>query len=349
ASPAVVAMVDQAFYTLPELQAALRGDGVVQSDLARMQASAERIAAGDEGMPDEATAAEQYRVAAPVDAAAEAGVPDAVADAEAGVNAAAEAVAGEAVDADAAAADAGEGEAPVADGFDMVPASVDALLLEILDAEVAGHLVTVDAWVARASTDAIPASEGLLRALHTMNGAFAMTELPTVAQALTPGEAYVRRLLASADPAPAEGVAAIGELANVARAAIAGLQSARPEVPVAVALAARLAALRDGLPAPAPMEAEAGALDAIVDADGDAHELAPTLVDVDLSAYAGFTGAAAEDAERLEAERLEAERLEAERLGAERLEAERLEAERRSEEHTSELQSRENLVCRLLL
>ncbi|MEN1957448.1 Hpt domain-containing protein [Luteimonas sp. MJ145] len=329
ASPAVVAMVDQAFYTLPELQAALRGDGVVQSDLARMQASAERIAAGDEGMPEETTAAEQYRVAAPVaDAAAGAGVPDAVADTDADAGAGAEADAGEAVDADAAAVGAGEGEAPVADGFDMVPASVDALLLEILDAEVAGHLVTVDAWVARASTDAIPASEGLLRALHTMNGAFAMTELPTVAQALTPGEAYVRRLLASADPAPAEGVAAIGELANVARAAIVGLQSARPEVPVVVALAARLAALRDGLPAPAPMEAEVGALDAVVDADGDAHELAPTLVDVDLSAYAGFTDAAAENAERLEAEQLEAERLEAERLEAERLEAERLEAER---------------------
>src|SRR5690606_21283491 len=90
-----------------------------------------------------------------------------------------------------------------AEQLDMVPASVDALLLEILDAEVTGHLVTVDAWVARASTGQTQASEELLRALHTMNGAFAMTELPTVAQALTPGEGYVRRMVAAGTPASA--------------------------------------------------------------------------------------------------------------------------------------------------
>src|SRR5690606_8032464 len=53
ASPAVVAMVDQAFYTLPQLQAALRGDGAVQADLERMQAGADRIAAGDDAMPED--------------------------------------------------------------------------------------------------------------------------------------------------------------------------------------------------------------------------------------------------------------------------------------------------------
>src|SRR5690606_7921572 len=77
ASPAVVAMVDQAFYTLPQLQAALRGDGTVQADLARMQASAERIAAGDEGMPEEAGSDQGLVHAAPVApaAAAEPEVP----------------------------------------------------------------------------------------------------------------------------------------------------------------------------------------------------------------------------------------------------------------------------------
>ena len=110
-----------------------------------------------------------------------------------------------------------------------------------------GHLGTVDAWVARATGTPTQATEELLRALHTMNGAFAMTELPSVAQALTPGEGYVRRLLGTAGPVPADGVAAIGELATVARLAIAGLQGATPQVPVAAALAASLAGLGPSL------------------------------------------------------------------------------------------------------
>ncbi|MBJ6980143.1 response regulator [Luteimonas sp. MC1782] len=220
----------------------------------------------------------------------------------------------------------------------MVTASVDALLLEILDAEVTGHLVTVDAWVDRAGAGDARASEELLRALHTMNGAFAMTELPTVAQALTPAEGYVRRLLAAGSPASDEGVAAIGQLAAVTRAAIVGLQATSPQVPVAAALAARLLSLRDDLPEPAPLDFEALAAAARDPDDAIIEGATPELVDIDLSEYAGFgsdgapamgDGAATlvED-ERVEAERLEAERIEAERIEAERIEAERLDAER---------------------
>src|SRR5690606_30673040 len=46
ASPAVVAMVNQAYDVLPELNAALRGNGTIQSDLLAMQDVAERVAAG---------------------------------------------------------------------------------------------------------------------------------------------------------------------------------------------------------------------------------------------------------------------------------------------------------------
>src|SRR5690606_26388685 len=51
ASPAVVAMVDQAFYTLPQLLAALRGTAAVDADLEGMQAMADRIAEGEEVLP----------------------------------------------------------------------------------------------------------------------------------------------------------------------------------------------------------------------------------------------------------------------------------------------------------
>src|SRR5690606_11703505 len=258
ASPAVVAMVDQAFYTLPELQAALRGSGPVRSDLERMQASADRIAAGDESMPDEAgpTRFADAPAAVPPEAPA---APGAV-----------EVAMAEPAAADTAEAAPAAGAAPAAPvAHEMVPASVDALLLEILDAEVAGHLATVDGWLAAASAAPAPASEALLRALHTMNGAFAMTEVPTVAQALTPAEGYVRRLLSAGTPASAEGVAAIGELVEVVRAAMAGLQSAQPRVPAAPALTARLAALRDRLPEPAPADLDRLAVGAMGDDDDD--------------------------------------------------------------------------------
>src|SRR3546814_7720592 len=117
---------------------------------------------------------------------------------EAEVDAEAEAEAVEAAAAQAADTQAGEG---------MLPASVDALLLEILDTEVSGHLATVDAWLAEAQSASTPATDALLRAVHTMNGAFAMTEVPAITDALSPAATYIRRLLAAKQDANGEGVA----------------------------------------------------------------------------------------------------------------------------------------------
>ena len=47
-SDAVIALVDQAFYTLPHLHAALRGEAPLTADLAGIEAIAERVAAGEE-------------------------------------------------------------------------------------------------------------------------------------------------------------------------------------------------------------------------------------------------------------------------------------------------------------
>jgi len=224
ASPAVVATVDQAFYTLPQLLAALRGSAAVSADIEGMQALADRIAEGEEVFPTQA---------APLSVASAMVEP--------------------AVEAVETAAAPQVPEAPAGEGT--VPASVDALLLEILDAEVAGHLSTVDAWLSQAQSGPAVASDALLRAVHTMNGAFAMTEVPAITDALSPAEAYIRRLLASRGEAAGEGVAALGELAGVIRATVAALHAPAPQVPVCAVLAAHLVALRDSLPeAVAPME-----------------------------------------------------------------------------------------------
>ncbi|MGH8081764.1 MAG: Hpt domain-containing protein, partial [Lysobacter sp.] len=90
--------------------------------------------------------------------------------------------------------------APIIDG-PYVPASVDPVLLEILDGEVAGHLVTIEAWLAASQAKPQPASDQLQRSIHTLNGAFAMTEVPVITDVTGPTEAYVKRLLASGAPA----------------------------------------------------------------------------------------------------------------------------------------------------
>ncbi|NOT89006.1 MAG: response regulator [Lysobacter sp.] len=355
ATSPVIAIVEQAYVALPQLHAALRGDGAVTTDLRAIEAFADRIAGGEEVMP--MAAAAKAVEAAPV-------------------------VAFEAVVADFTAGALIESE------DEGIPVSVDAVLFEILQAEVGGHLNTIDGWLARAHGTQAVADEPLVRAIHTMNGAFAMTEVPSITDALTPAEGYVRRLLASAGAADAEGVAAIAELTHRVRDTIAALSTAGGRVPHCDALAARFVELRDRLPESRPVSAVDEPLEYKHDETHASRDI--ELTDLDLSAYGNFdvappappvvetvgadpqlevmpldsdiedelarllgqsvvapaatltpteadAGVATdpEDAKRLlalmesyEAERLEAERLEAERLEAERLEAEHLEAER---------------------
>src|SRR3546814_17108067 len=135
-----------------------------------MQALADRIAEGEEVVPAFAAPGAATPGSTPV---------------EAEVDAEAEAKAVEAAAAQAADTQAGEG---------MLPASVDALLLEILDTEVSGHLATVDAWLTEAQSASTPATDALLRAVPPMTGAFAMPEVTTIPHALSTPETTPRRL-----------------------------------------------------------------------------------------------------------------------------------------------------------
>ncbi len=354
-SAAVVAMLDQAFYTLPQLHVALKGEGSISADLAGMQAVADRIAAGEDVF---------YRAPA----ADEIPATTTMADSGAAIQ--------PAMDADAS----------VEDG---VPALVDPVLLEILDTEIGGHLVTVERWITDARAAPAVADDILLRAIHTMNGAFAMTEVPSITDALTPAEAYVKRLLIARAQATPEGIAALAEMVAAARATIAALHMPSPRVPRYTALAARLAALRDSLPEASlpfvdtihvnvPAEETIAAIDlsaygdiaepvadtaaiesapihaapASVELPAEALEMAPlepeyTEATLDDGEAARLDAARVEEEERLEYERLEAEyaeqarmarekaeQVEAERVEAERAEAERAEGERASTERT---------------
>ncbi len=344
ASPAVLALVDQTCTTLPQLLSALRGDGAIAADLGAIQAVADRVAAGEEAFYHAAAGTPEPVLPEPVTEQvpeAEPAPPPALEDTVVDVP---------------AAEDAG------------TPANVDQVLLEILDVEISGHLATVDQWLLAARAAPSLGDDGLLRAIHTMNGAFAMTEVPAITDAMTPAEAYVKRMVAAHALATPEGVSALAQLADAVRGTVAALHAPSPRVPNCDALAARLVALRDSLPEIAPAdeyaamgvtlehepeaepEAEVEPQGPVDDGDALARELAAidfsafgdlaaSLDDASLEAPAPADAGVAEleaqileaerrDAERLEAEHLAAQRTEAERLEAERLEAERLEAER---------------------
>jgi chemosensory pili system protein ChpA (sensor histidine kinase/response regulator) len=265
ATPPVIAMVDHACGALPQLHAALAGDGYVNVNLAAMEALADRIAAGEEVMPSAAAFA---LVAAPAAVA---------------IDVAETTTAETTTVADSPADTAVAAATPADDG---IPVSVDAVLFEILQAEVGGHLGTIERWLERARALPTSADEPLVRAIHTMNGAFAMTEVPGITDALTPAESYVRRLLASGGLADAEAVDAVGELAGCVRSTIDALSQAGGRVPRCDRLAARFAALRDALPESRP----ATVIDEPVPLEraGLHGSEGIELTELDLSAYGQF-------------------------------------------------------------
>ncbi|AXK71087.1 response regulator [Lysobacter sp. TY2-98] len=303
-SPAVASILEHAVGTLPQFHAALAGTASVTADLAGFEAIADRLEKGEEVFY---TAGEfAAPVAAPVEPVVEVAVPIAVA-------------------------------LPVEDPGE--PAYVDPVLLEILATEVDGHLATIDDWLENARRQPQRAEDRLQRSIHTLNGAFAMTEVPVIPAITGPTEAYIKRLLAAGTSATQEGVEAIADVADAIRTTLARLQADRPHVPRFEGLAERVVALRDSLP-DARQAAPIDPLDASAAEDFEQLEAAQAEAERVAAEQAEQRRIAEEiarvDAERLAAEQAEAEYAEQARLAAhaeaERLAAEEAEAQRIAEE-----------------
>ncbi|WP_369040569.1 Hpt domain-containing protein [Stenotrophomonas maltophilia] len=221
-TPAVLAMVDHAHAALPQLNAALRHGQRVSVDLQAMQAIADRVGAGEE----------TFYV--PLPTAPTAAAPDAP---DAPADEAAQAVA-------SAATDAAPGAVDVAG----TPANIDSVLREILEAEVEVHQATLQGWLRSAQQAPQPVNDALLRAVHTMNGAFAMTEVPEITAVTGGAESYIKRALA-ADVVPGdEAVAALQQTAQAISATMDALQAEQPRIAPQAELAQRLLALAGELP-----------------------------------------------------------------------------------------------------
>ncbi|WP_079222860.1 hybrid sensor histidine kinase/response regulator [Stenotrophomonas maltophilia] len=210
ATPAVLAMVDHANAALPQLNAALRDGQRVTVDLQAMQAIADRVAAGEE----------TFYVPLPVAAAPQPAMPAEV---------------------EAFAA------APVAEPVG-TPANIDSVLREILEAEVDVHLATLQQWLQSAQQAEQPVNDALLRAVHTMNGAFAMTEVPEITAVTGAAESYIKRALAAEVVPGAEALGALQATAQAISATMEALQAEQPRIAPQAELAQRLQALAAELP-----------------------------------------------------------------------------------------------------
>lgn len=228
ATPAVLAMVDNAHAALPQLNAALRHGQRISVDLQAMQAIADRVGAGEE----------TYYVPLPVAAAPVAPVAEAEGEDEDEIS---RILAAEAI---ASVQDEAE---PVPEAVG-TPANIDSVLREILEAEVEVHQATLQDWLRSAQQAPQPVSDALLRAVHTMNGAFAMTEVPEITAVTGGAESYIKRALA-ADVVPGdEGVAALDATAQAITATMEALQAEQPRIVPQGALVQRLQALAGKLP-----------------------------------------------------------------------------------------------------
>ncbi|GAB2557548.1 Hpt domain-containing protein [Rhodanobacter koreensis] len=231
----VQAVVRHAIDALPQLLAALKGDGAPTAPLSAIMKAAEQVAAGQPARVEDYTSSATEmvrrvvrrrvpRLDEAVQAVPEAGVTDA-----------------HSIGAEHAVTEPASGIAlPV-----MPP--VDPVLLEILRSEVAQYLQTIRAAIQRGGNE-LPIGEELLRAVHTLHGAIAMVDIPLLTQLLSPLEGLFKRLRAANLPLSVDGVNLLGQSVDVVDHVMGQFDVAEPHLPNVDALTAQIIAMRDRYP-----------------------------------------------------------------------------------------------------
>lgn len=256
---AAITLVEQSIAALPELLAALRGEGAPKADIAGIMAVADKLTAGEEAWL--APARKRTRlvkrkikrlVEVPVEDEPVAAAPVAapVAAAPAPVVVAAPVELTRTLDLDSAVEPvSGEVEAAALPSFGPLP-NIDPVLFDILRSEVSQHLSVIDGFVAASAHLPQVATDTLLRSVHTLHGAIAMVDIPVISHVLAPLEGYIKRLRArDAAPEPT-GLAALADASTLVRNVMQSLERGQIELPASDALVERIIALRDDLPEP---------------------------------------------------------------------------------------------------
>ena len=249
-SQAVFDIIDDAARVLPDLRGALAGEERY-GDLEGIKAIADRIAAGEDlrYTPPAAVVLE-----AAEDFAAVPELSESAAASETFESPAAEPAAdlpAQPLEALGPAITAFPMRPEFAPTPEVVSFALDPVLLEILRPEVEGHLETVDAWLDQcAAVGPQQVEDRLLRAVHTMNGAFAMTEVSAITGVTAPLEGLLKRAMAAHAVLGADDLMLVQQATQAVRQTLEALAESDARLPQFPELARVLQVARDVLPEP---------------------------------------------------------------------------------------------------
>ncbi len=246
---AAITLVDQAVAALPELLAALRGEGAPTADIAGIMAVADKLVTGEEAWLAPArkrTKIVKRKIKRLVEVPVEE-EPVAIAPVSLPVVELTKTLDIERE----IALEPAVAEAPA----DALPAvgplpNIDPVLFDILRSEVSQHLAVIDGFVDGSAHSPQVATDTLLRSVHTLHGAIAMVDIPVISHVLAPLEGYIKRLRArEAAPEPI-GLAALRDASELVRTVMQSLERGQLDLPQSDGLIERIVALRDDLPEP---------------------------------------------------------------------------------------------------
>ncbi len=254
-TPAVLDLLDHAIAALPGMLLALKGEGQPDANVGAIMWVSDQLSSGQEVWLPKFSPAPA--VTAEAQPASEAGALESSLSAAVEV----ETLTDGSDAPDAAVALEEPAEFPTAEASDVAgvqreerrepsPLEVDPMLMDILSSEVEGHLTTIRAYLGQAAEiGPQPVTEELLRAVHTLNGALAMVDLPVLTRVVAPLEGYLKRLRARGLQPSEEGMVVLTESTECISEVMTAV-SGGSELPDTWALSERVAALRDGLPPP---------------------------------------------------------------------------------------------------
>jgi chemosensory pili system protein ChpA (sensor histidine kinase/response regulator) len=254
-TPAVLDLLDHAIAALPGMLSALKGEGQPDANIGAIMWVSDQLSSGQEvWLPKFSPAPAVTAEAQPASEAGalESTIPTEIeGDAPAETRDEPEAEIALETPADVPTADAlADAEAQAEEQHEPSPLEVDPMLMDILSSEVEGHLTTIRGYLGQAAEiGPQPVTEELLRAVHTLNGALAMVDLPVLTRVVAPLEGYLKRLRARGLQPSEAGMVALTESTGCISEVMAAVGGGS-ELPDTLVLAERVAALRDGLPPP---------------------------------------------------------------------------------------------------
>jgi chemosensory pili system protein ChpA (sensor histidine kinase/response regulator) len=247
----VVTLVDQSVAALPELLAALRGEGAPTADIAGIMAVADKLGAGEEAWLAPArkrTKIVKRKIKRLVEVPVEP-EPVAAAPVVVPVVVAPPVELTRTLDIHREIAPPPAVEAAALPAAGPLP-NIDPVLFDILRSEVEQHLAIIDGFVESSAHSPQVATDTLLRSVHTLHGAIAMVDIPVISHVLAPLEGYIKRLRArEAAPEPA-GLAVLRDASDLVSHVMRSLERGELRMPESELLIDRIVALRDDLPEP---------------------------------------------------------------------------------------------------